>query len=203
MKIVIVGGEGIIGKALQDKLSDADELLIAGRSSGEYRVDFTDENSVSAFFSSIGMVDAVIVTAGSAPFKALEEMTTQDFEAGLKSKLMGQVNIALHAINNIRPGGSITLTSGVLAEDPIPSGAALSMVNQAVNGFVIGAYGELIKKGIRINAVSPALVEDSYEKLKDQFPGHIPAPMGEVAMAYLKSIKGIITGQIIKVGYNG
>jgi hypothetical protein len=52
---------------------------------------------------------------------------------------------------------------------------------------------------VRVNAVSAGLVEDSYEKYKDFFPGHNPVSMGKVVDGYLKSIEGKITGQIIRV----
>lgn len=67
---------------------------------------------------------------------------------------MGQVNVALVAQEYLNDGGSITLTSGIVAEQPIRFGAAASMTNAAVEGFVRGAAIELAR-GVRINAVSP------------------------------------------------
>jgi hypothetical protein len=64
---------------------------------------------------------------------------------------------------------------------------------------VIGAYGEFLKKGFRINAVSPALVEDSVEALGSYFPGHTPAKMPNVVNGYIKSLSTFITGEIINI----
>lgn len=118
---------------------------------------------------------------------------------GVRSKMMGQINVALTALNYLNEGGSVTLTSGILSSDPIPQGTILSTINGAVNGFVTGAYGEFLQEGIRINAVSPALVEDSADALSNFFPGHTPAKMDHVVDGYEKSLKTLITGQIIHI----
>jgi hypothetical protein len=50
-------------------------------------------------------------------------MTDKEFRKGIDSKLMGQINLILIGRNYINPGGSFTLTSGVLTHDPVLSGA--------------------------------------------------------------------------------
>ncbi|WP_236976293.1 short chain dehydrogenase [Membranihabitans maritimus] len=199
MKILLVGGNGTIGKRIAERLKSDHELIIAGRSTGDIKLDMSNGNDIDQLFQKTGKIDALVITAGSAPVKPLEELSFGDFQQGFESKMMGQINLALKAIPNIKPGGSITLTSGILSHDPIPYGTVLSTINSAVNGFVIGSYGELLYKGIRINAVSPALVEDSAEKLSEYFPGHTPVGMKEVVDGYIKSLKSNITGKILNI----
>lgn len=199
MKILLIGGTGTIGSVVAKRLKSEHELIIAGHSSGDVQTDITDPDSITKLFEEVGSLDAVIVTAGSAPVKPLGETTTDDFMKGIKSKMMGQINVALTAMDYLNEGGSVTLTTGILSHDPIPQGTILSTVNGAVNGFVTGAYGEFLQKGFRINAVSPALVEDSAEALGDFFPGHTPAKMEHVADGYEKSLQTLITGQIINI----
>ncbi len=122
-----------------------------------------------------------------------------DFYKGVKSKMMGQINLVLIGQHYIRNGGSFTLTTGILSDDPIRNGANLTTINAAVNGFVLAASGELVKKGVRINAVSPGLLEDSAEVLGAYFPGHTPVSADKVMDAYRKSVLGMGTGQVIKV----
>jgi NAD(P)-dependent dehydrogenase (short-subunit alcohol dehydrogenase family) len=55
----------------------------------------------------------------------------------------------------VRPGGSITITSGVLAQEPIPGAAAISLVNAGLEGFGRAAAFELKSDNIRVNVVSP------------------------------------------------
>lgn len=54
-----------------------------------------------------------------------------------------QVNLALAARQHLKDGGSITLTTGILSEEPILYGSSASMVNGAVEGFVVHAATEL------------------------------------------------------------
>ncbi|MEL7833274.1 short chain dehydrogenase [Fodinibius sp. Rm-B-1B1-1] len=199
MKILLIGGTGTIGSVIAERLQNDDDLITVGHSSGDLQTDITDPDAITSLFEEVANIDAVIVTTGSAPMKPLNELSNNDFLEGVKSKMMGQINVALTALDYLNEGGSITLTTGILSHDPIPQGTVLSTVNNAVNGFVIGSYGEFIQHGIRINAVSPALVEDSAEALGDYFPGHTPAKMEHVANGYIKSLKTCITGQIIDI----
>ena len=199
MKILLIGGTGTIGAKVADRLHTDHNLIIAGHTSGDVQTDITKPESIKALFEEVGAVDAVISTTGAAPMQPLDQTTNEHFMEGVKSKMMGQINIALTAMNYLHKNGSVTLTSGILAHDPIPQGAVLATINNAINGFVIGAYGEFLKKGFRINAVSPALVEDSVEALGSYFPGHTPAKMPNVVNGYIKSLSTFITGEIINI----
>ena len=72
-------------------------------------------------------------------------------------------------------------------------------MNAALAGFVVGAAIEL-PRGLRINVVSPALLDESLKKFGSLFPGHETVPASRVAKAYVKSIEGAITGTVITVG---
>jgi len=82
--------------------------------------------------------------------------------------------------------------------DLVLNGSAAAMVNNAVEGFVKAASLEL-PRGIRINAVSPALLEESVEKYSELCPGFEPVSSAKVARAYRKSIYGVQSGQIYHV----
>ena len=125
-------------------------------------------------------------------------MGEKEFYQGIHSKLMGQVNLVLIGQRYINPGGSFTLTTGMLANEPVKNAANLSVVNAAVNAFVMAAAPEL-NNGVRINAVSPGVVADSAEKYASSFPGHVPVAMNRVVAAYVKSVEGILTGQVLNV----
>lgn len=158
MRILIVGAEGTVGKAAAKELGARHEIVKAGRSSGDVKVDLTDRASIEAMYKKVGKVDAVVATAGHVHFGPLVQMTHDQFMSGLKDKLMGEVDLVLAGIPIIADGGSFTLTSGVLDRDPIRAGANASTVNAALAGFVTGAAIEL-PRSIRINVVSPGLLE--------------------------------------------
>ena len=197
MKIIIIGATGTIGRHIVKTLEKDHQVVKAGSKSGDVQVNLGDPASIKAMYEKVGPFDALVCAAGDGHFGPLDTMTDADFRVSVNSKLMGQVNLVLIGQHHINAGGSFTLTSGSLAEDPIVLGASLSAVNAAVNGFVRGAAIEL-KKGVRINAVAPGVVEESPGYFPF-FPGHTPAPMNRVALAYVKSVLGAQTGQVYTV----
>lgn len=198
VRIIIVGAEGDIGTAVCEELAARHEIIKAGRSRGDVLVDMTDRASVDAMYAKIGPVDAVVVTAGHAHFGPLAEFTEETFMLALRHKVMGQVNLVLSGLGKVSDGGSFTLTSGVLDRDPIRMGASAATANGALGGFVTGAAIEM-PRGLRINVVSPGVLDVSMPRYGAWFPGHEPVSAKRVGRAYAKSVEGAITGQLIIV----
>lgn len=198
MKIVVIGGNGTIGKTAAQALSKKHEVITAGRNSGDMHVNIDDAESIKALFEELGQVDAIVNCAGSAKWAAFEEMSEEDFYVGIKSKMMGQVNLVRIGKDYLSEGGSITLTTGILAEDPVYMTTNAALVNGGIHSFVLAVSQEL-KNGIRINVVAPGLVEDSAHKFGDYFPGHDPVPMSKVALGYIRSVEGKRTGEVIRI----
>lgn len=196
MRILIIGAEGTVGKTAVNELGRRHEIVKAGRKSGDIHVDLADEASIRAMYAKAGKLDAVVCTAGHVHFGPLSAMTSAQFVGGLMSKLMGQVNLVLIGQGLIADGGSFTLTSGVTDRDPIRQGANSACVNGGLGGFVKSAAIEM-QRGIRINVVSPGLLQESAEKYDGYFPGHEPVSSARVGLAYAKSVEGAVTGQVI------
>jgi NAD(P)-dependent dehydrogenase (short-subunit alcohol dehydrogenase family) len=197
MKIIIVGATGTLGKHVTAALEKEHEIIKAGSKSGDITVDITSTDSIENFFKQTGPFDALVSITGKGYFGPLDTMTDIDFRVGINSKLMGQINLVLTGQHYINPKGSFTLTSGILSEDPIVLGANLSAVNGAIEAFVRAAAIELANN-VRINAVSPGVVEDS-PGFFPYFQGHIPVTMERVTQTYIKSVLGALTGQVLKV----
>ena len=198
MRILIIGGKGTIGKKVVSHFNEDNEVLIAGRTTGDVNVDIADSKSIKSMFEKIGKLDAIICIAGEAKWEDFNKLTEDDFYIGLKSKLMGQVNLVRIGKDYLNPKGSITLSTGILADDPVVKTTSASMVNGGIHSFVKAVALE-IENGIRVNVVSSGLVEDSYEKYKDYFPGHNTIPMKKVINAYARSVLGKGHGEIIRI----
>jgi NAD(P)-dependent dehydrogenase (short-subunit alcohol dehydrogenase family) len=198
MKIIIIGGSGTIGKKVSAHLAQKHELVIGGRNSGDVRVDIADSASIQAMFETVGKVDGVVCIAGEAKWAAFDAMSEEDFYIGLKSKLMGQVNLVRIGQDYVNPGGSFTLSTGILADDPVMLTTSPAMVNGGIHSFVKAAALEL-KNGLRINVVSSGLVADAVDKYEAYFPGRNPIPMHKVVNGYVKSVEGKATGTIIRM----
>jgi len=198
MKILIIGASGPIGRAVAEELSIDHQILKAGRSHGDFRVDIRDRDSVLQLFKEVGMLDAIVCAAGHVHFDPLDRMNFEKFQVGLQDKLMGQVNLVLAGQASLNNGGSFTLTSGSLSEIPIRDGTSASMVDGALESFVRAAAIEL-PRGLRINAVSPTILQESMEAYGYYFYGYEAVPAKRVALAYARSIGGVQTGQVYKV----
>jgi NAD(P)-dependent dehydrogenase (short-subunit alcohol dehydrogenase family) len=197
MRILIIGASGTVGTAAASGLKKHD-IITAGRTSGDIRVDVIDQTSIRAMFAKAGELDAVITTAGHVHFGPVGSMTEEQFRKGLDGKLMGQINVALIAMHHLNDGGSITLTSGVTNRDVIRQGANAAAVNGALDAFVKSASIEM-PRGIRINVISPGLLEESAQKYDGFFPGHLPVSSARVGLAFAKSVEGALSGQVITV----
>lgn len=198
MRILVIGGNGTIGKTVVSNFKNNNEVLVAGRSSGDVIVNIADSKSIQSMFEKVGKLDSIICIAGEAKWDDFNKLTEEDFYIGLKSKLMGQVNLVRIGKDYLNSNGSITLTTGILADDPVVKTTSAAMVNGGIHSFVQAAALEM-ENGIRINVVSSGMVEDAYEKYKDYFPGHNPIPMRKVINGYVRSVKGKGNGEIIRI----
>ncbi len=200
MKILIVGGNGTIGKKVSAHFNTSNEVIIAGRTQGDVLVDIADSQGIAKMFAQIGPVDAMVCIAGEAKWDTFQNLSEEDYYVGVRSKLMGQVNLVRLGLEYLKKGGSITLSTGILADDPVVLTASAAMVNGGIHSFVKAAALEL-DHGHRLNVVSSGMVEDAYERYKDFFPGHNPIPMDKVINGYVRSVNGKGSGEIIRI-YN-
>lgn len=195
MKIIIVGASGTMGSHLVQALGTEHEIVQASSKNGHVQVDIASAASIENMFKLVGGFDALICTAGPTyvgPWKSLDDQT---FRKGIDGKIMGQINLVLIGQHYINPNGSFTLITGALTHEPQRNFANASAANGAVEGFVRAAAIEL-KNGIRINAVSPTVIENSPQYFPF-FPGEVPTTMKALEFGFRKSVFGAGTGQII------
>ncbi|MGD8105205.1 short chain dehydrogenase [Pantoea sp. FN0302] len=197
MKVMVIGASGTVGRAVVENLARDHDIIRVGKTQGDYRVDLTDEASVERLFAQCGKVDSVISATGGVHFGPLSDMSSTQFNSGLQDKLMGQVRLVLIGQNHLNPGGSFTLTTGILTQHPIRTGVNATAVNAALEGFVLAAANEL--QGLRINAVSPTVLTEALDKYGPFFPGFESAAASRVALAYRRSLEGIDTGKVYRV----
>ncbi|RQR59614.1 short chain dehydrogenase [Burkholderia sp. Bp9002] len=202
MKIVVIGAGGDVGRSVADELArdGKHEIIRVGRTRGDHQADITRDESVSALFERTGPVDAIVVAAGNVILASIENMTAAEFHRGLQDKLLGQVRVALVGQHYLSDGGSITLTSGIAVDDPIAQGSHAAASNAGIEGFVRAAACDF-PRGIRINAVSPTVLIESMDRFGPFFPGYEGVPATRVAMAYRRSVEGVHSGRVYRVGH--
>jgi NAD(P)-dependent dehydrogenase (short-subunit alcohol dehydrogenase family) len=197
MNIILVGASGTIGSAIADALSADHDLIRVGRSDGDFQADISAPDDIAALYDAVDAFDAVVCAAGGAAFNPLPDLSDDEFQMSVRSKLMGQVNLVRYGLPHVSTdeNPSFTLVSGVLSQHPIPGSAAISMVNAGVEGFVRAAALEASDDGIRVNVVSPPWVSETLDAMGQDPSGGLPA--ATVAQAFVDSVTGDRSGDVI------
>jgi NAD(P)-dependent dehydrogenase (short-subunit alcohol dehydrogenase family) len=198
MKIVVVGASGAVGKPVVDALCGRHEIIRVGRTSGDISMDIEDIDSIRSMFRQVGRVDAVVSAIGHVHFGPVSAMTSDQLMEGILGKFLPQVNLVLEGMEYVNDRGSFTVTSGVLNRDPIPGGSCAAAANGALDGFVRGAAVDM-PRGIRINAVSPEVLESCRALYDGYFPGHVHVSNEAVGLAFSKAVEGCLSGQVFIV----
>ena len=203
LRILVIGASGVLGRAIVAELSPRFDIVTAGSKSGDVRIDIADPASIESGLDAADALDAVVCAAGAVNFTPLSAIRPapiggSSYGLGLTNKLMGQVNLALAARDRLKDGGSITLIAGVTSQAPIAAGSSASMVSGALEAFVMAAAIEM-PRGIRINAVSPTVFEESMASYGPFFRGFDPVPVARAARAFSRSVEGLETGKTYRV----
>jgi NAD(P)-dependent dehydrogenase (short-subunit alcohol dehydrogenase family) len=194
MRILIVGATGTIGEAVVAALRGRHELVLASRHTAHEQVDIADPESIRSLYARVGRVDAVVSAAGQAAWGPFRSLSDEDFALSVTNKLMGQVNLVRYGLGSVADGGSFTLTSGILAQQPSPDSAAVSLVNAGLEGFGRAAALAL-GPALRVNVVSPPWVSETLRGMGQDPAGGLPA--ADVARAYVESVEGRQSGAVI------
>jgi len=195
MKVIVVGASGTIGKALVETLEPFHEIIKVGFSRGDYTADITNKESIEKMFERIGEFDALISTTGNARFGMIDELNDTDYEYSLRNKLLGQINLFLIGKKYAKTNSSFTLTSGVLAHNPIIGSSIVSMVNAGLESYVKAASLEL--KDIRLNIVSPVFAKETMEMMGMDSSDGVPA--AKFAKAYKEALESSRNGEVLHV----
>ncbi|SAL45441.1 Short-chain dehydrogenase/reductase SDR [Caballeronia turbans] len=194
MRVLLVGATGMLGTEIKRILEPGHEVISASRKGSDVAVDLSDKASMVAMYEKVGKVGAVVCVGGAAKFAPLDALADDDYAFSLANKLMGQVNLVRCAVGHVDEGGSVTLTSGTLAQAPMIGSAAVSLVNAGVEGFVRAAALEL-QGMLRVNVVSPGWVSETLVSMgKDGSQGIAAA---EVAKVYRRAVDETMTGQTL------
>ena len=193
MRILLVGATGLLGTAVhQELVARKHDVVTVSRTGGDLQYDITDPAQVADLYRTVGQVDAVASAAGDVPWKPIAELTVEDYQAAVTGKVLSQIALVKEGLTHVTE--SFTLITGVLAREPVVTGAAAALANGAVEAFVRAAAIEIAPR--RINAISPTVFTEALDAYGAFFPGMKPVPLADVAQAYVRSIEGRQTGQI-------
>ena len=228
----IIGGSGGIGSNLARRMSDNGwkviisarnienlNLVSDGKSIDSLIVDATNADDVQEKAKQInetyGSLDAVVNSVGSIFLRPLHATSSEQFMETINQNLVTSVNVirATAKIMMRGNGGRIVLFSSAAASLGMPNHAAISAAKAGVEGLARAAASDYAKRGIRVNVISPGLVEtplsshllaseQSRKVSEDMHPvGKIGQPddISSVAEWLITSAPEWMTGDIIPV----
>ncbi|GAB4010174.1 SDR family oxidoreductase [Spirosoma migulaei] len=121
----------------------------------EAQVEATVEGALTRF----GRLDVVVNNAGLMQFKALEELTGDDWLRILTVDLLGAFYFTKQAFLHMKPGGSVVNVASIHAIETEPLVAPYAAAKAAVLSLTRSAALEGKPKGLRINAVLPGAID--------------------------------------------
>ncbi|MDL9936568.1 SDR family oxidoreductase [Gordonia sp. ABSL1-1] len=181
---VVVGGASGIGLASARRLrASGFDLVIAdindeaaGTVAAELdgraiHLDVTDEGSVTTGFAGIEDLRAVVNCAGLSIPGAITELELAGWQTTVDICLTGSFLVLKHAGRHIADGGSITMIASLNGRQPGTGMAAYCAAKAGVLMLVEVAALELAERGVRVNAVSPGLVQTPLTEPLSFIPG--------------------------------
>jgi glucose 1-dehydrogenase len=117
------------------------------------------EATVAATLARFGRLDAVVNNAGLMQFKALEELTGDDWLRVLSVDLLGAFYFTKQAFLHMKPGGSIVNVASIHALETSPLVAPYAAAKAAMLSLTRSSSLEGKPKGIRTNVVLPGAID--------------------------------------------
>ncbi len=208
-KVLITGGTRGIGKGIAlaflkkgyrvcvTYVSDEESAAKAQALGLEtYKTDVANESEVRALFEKIGAVDILINNAGVALIKQIQDVTYEEYRRLTSVNVDGAFLCAREAAKGMiaRRSGLIVQISSVWGEVGGSCESVYSASKAALIGFTKALAKELGWSGIRVNCVSPGVIDTAMnarfsKEEKDALCEEIPAgrmgSVDEVASAVL------------------
>ena len=238
-RALVTGGDSGIGRAvavmfaregadiainyLPAEQSDAEETKRAVEAEGRRCILLPGDLTDAAFCvqlvedarEKLGGIDLLISNAAHQNRKQLADLTPEEFDRTFKTNVYAYYHLSKAVVPHMKPGSAIIATSsstGFRGNDELPD---YSASKGAINQFTKVLAKQLVKKGIRVNAVAPGPVwtplnpadegmsAEEVAKFGDQTPLERPAQPEEVAPAYVflasEADSSFITGIILPV----
>ncbi|MGU3586775.1 SDR family NAD(P)-dependent oxidoreductase [Rhodococcus sp. C26F] len=175
---VVIGGASGIGWASAELLAREGATVViadidAGKAAGRARelgdrarscrVDVTDEESVRALFedtvTEVGSVDITLNCAGVNLPGLVTELDAGSWQRTIDLCLTGAFFVIKHSARTMTAGAAITSIASLNARQPAAGFAGYCAAKAGLTMLTQVAALELGPRGIRVNAISPGLVE--------------------------------------------
>nr|WP_042180588.1 SDR family NAD(P)-dependent oxidoreductase [Kibdelosporangium sp. MJ126-NF4]CEL14464.1 3-oxoacyl-[acyl-carrier protein] reductase [Kibdelosporangium sp. MJ126-NF4]CTQ88829.1 3-oxoacyl-[acyl-carrier protein] reductase (EC 1.1.1.100) [Kibdelosporangium sp. MJ126-NF4] len=192
--VLVMGADGLIGGGIARRFAESGADVVAHAKIGEVdgvrtvTGDLTDEQVCHDLVRTAaewrGRLDAVVNSAGIQPVQMLDGMTAAQWRAVVDTNLTLAFNCTQAAVNVMRDnGGSVTHIASIEGSRPAAGHGHYNAAKAALIMHARSAALEYGRLGIRVNTVSPGLIERP--GIADQWPDGVErwqksAPLGRL-----------------------
>lgn len=151
------------------------------------RADAAEPADIARVFAAVAErgrgLDAVHANAGGGEFKALDAVTTEDFEATFGTNVRGTTLTVQGALPFLREGSAVVVTGSTAASGTEPLFGLYGASKAAIAALTRTWAAELAPRGVRINTVVPGptetpglagLAPENPDALLDQMASGLP-----------------------------
>ena len=126
---------------------------------GDLRDEAFCQRLVAEAVQKLGGLDIVVSNAGRQQARSsIRELTTEDFDATMKTNIYAPFWIIKAALPHLKPGSCIIATTSEQAYDPSPDLYDYAQTKAATMNYVKSLAKQLGPSGIRVNGVAPGPV---------------------------------------------
>ena len=156
-----MGARVIITGRNQERLSETLDLL-EGEGHQMFVCDLTNNDSIKSMIEKMPVVDGLVNNAGFTITRTIPHIDDTELWNILQVNTVAPISIIKILLKNkkLKRGASVVFTNSIAGLGRISVGNTMYGCSKgAITAFVQGAAKELAAKGIRVNAVCPAMVE--------------------------------------------
>jgi 3-oxoacyl-[acyl-carrier protein] reductase len=139
------------------------EIKKAGGKAIAVQANVADPDSIGPLVEKVarelGPIDILINNAGIYEFNPLEQVTPEHFHKQFNVNVLGLLLVTQAAVAKFNPAGGSIVNISSVAADGIGGGAVYSATKGAVDSISAALAQELGPKKIRVNSLSPGMVE--------------------------------------------
>ena len=188
-------------------LTASSNLLLAD---GDVSEPDTARQLINRAVERFGRIDVLINNAGIFVPKPFVEYTPEDFLRVVSTNLAGFFYVSQAAVNHMleKGGGQIINISTTLAQQPVAGvdAALTSLTKGGLDSVTRGLAIEYAKRGIRVNAIAPGIIDtpmhraQDHEYLKNLHPITRIGTVQEIVDAALFLVRApFVTGEVLYV----
>lgn len=153
-----LGRDRVVGVSLEATASAEKDPAFVRQLSADCSAAPGADHAVAAAVDALGRLDVVVLAAAIMPVAPAVDTTDEQWRLGVDTILSGAFYVARRALRELPAGGSLVAVTSVNATLAAPGLPVYAAAKAGVEGLIRQLALEYGPRGIRANAVAPAMI---------------------------------------------